>query len=294
MRRWNRYGKQILAICIAAAAVIAIIAIAAGVGRSGSGSSGTSSGSSGDGGNVASVSETTSTESSAATETSETEETKEGETSEGEETTESSETTESTSSGKGGDLSGKAEEEEYTSESFYDDAVFIGDLFVYGIDEYEYIDSSRLYSATFMTAAKAMDLTDDVAASEPGKVFVMLGFDDDNLSEDRSAETSADAILELLEDLQDKLPSAKIYAVSELPITEEYNDNGGDYVSQADLDEINSLVKKGAEAAGIGYINVADSFKSGDYMSSSYTNDGCHVAKPYYPFILNGIAKVAK
>lgn len=283
-RRWRRYGSKILAACIAAAAIIAIIAIAAGIGKGNAKSgSDTAAGTSsaGSGSNVAD-SETSASEDAQKDSGSslETENTSEKETSSG--------------NSKGGALSGEPEEEEFTSGEYYDNAVFVGDMFVYGIDEYGYLDSSRLFSASFMTASKAMDLTEDISALKPAKIFVMLGFDDDNMSEDRTAQESADSIIALLQELKDNNPSANIYAVSEIPVSEEYESSGADYISQKDLDGINDLVKKGAEAAGIGYINVSDVLKDGDYLSMDYSNDGCHVKKDYYPFILNGIAETAK
>ncbi len=288
-RRWHKYGSKILAACIAAAAIIAIIAIAASVGRGGTSAPGnTASGGGASSGN--------SGESAAAVTTA----SSNGETSEGtssaEGTGESTETTTTASSGsvKGGALTGEPAIEEFTSDAFYEDAVFIGDVFVYGIDEYEYVPSSKLYSATFMTAAKAKDLTEDISAGKPAKILVMLGFDDDNLAEDRTAQASADSIIELLKALKEGNPDAKIYAVSEIPVSEAYENSGEDYIIQSDVDEINSLVKKAAEAEGIGYIDVAEVLKDGNYLSAEYTNDGCHVKKEYYPFILNGIAKVAK
>ena len=256
------------------------------MGRGGKNSAGT---------DVASVSNATTTSaestsaSSAGSETSES--SSSGETSE---SSEAETTTTSSGSDKGGTLSDKPEVEEFTSGNFYDDSVFVGDVFVYGVDEYEYIDSSRLYSATFMTAAKAMDLTEDVAAQKPGRIFVMLGFDDDNLTEGQKPEACAESIIGLLKELKSQNPSSKIYAVSEIPITKDYNDNGDDYVTQENLDKINAAVKTGAAAEGIGYIDVAQSLKDGEYMSEDYTNDGCHVKKEYYPFILNGIAKLAE
>ena len=281
-RRWHRYGNKILAICIAAAAAIAIIAIAANIGKGNSGSA--------PGGNTnGSGNEVT----QAVASTSSVGETEKEST--GGSTVES-ETTENASAGsvESGVLSGEVKEEEFTSKSFYDNTALIGDIFVYGVDEYDFIDSSNLYSATFMTASKAMDLVEDVSSSKPGKIFVMLGFDDDNLAEDRSPEVSADSILELLKELKNSNPSAKIYAVSEIPVSRDYDENGGDYVTQKDLDEINELVKKGAEASGIGYIDVATVLKDGNYLSNDYSNDGCHIKKEYYPFILNGIAAAAK
>ena len=282
-RRWHKYGNKILAVCIAAAAIIAIIAIAANVGKGGNPGAGgnattVASGNTGDNGASSSSNEQPGSETSSGENT---------------ETAESTTETSSSDNGKGGTLTDKPAEEEFSSGDFYDDSVFIGDIFVYGIDEYEYIDSSKLYSATFMTAAKAMDLTGDVASQKPAKIFVMLGFDECNLREGNS-EAAANSIIELLSELKDKNPQAKIYAVSEIPVTEQYDENGGDYVTQEALDEINSLVKSGATAAGIGYIDVAESLKDGKNMSSDYSTDGCHVMKQYYPFVLNGIAKTAQ
>ena len=292
-RRWHRYGSKILAICIAAAAAIAIIAIAANIGKGGSSHTASGGDSSSGGGNNGSVAVTTASSDGDKTENATGEGSSSATTESGSSEKETT-TSDTGGSGKGGTVSGKAKEEEFTSGNFYDDAAFIGDIFVYGIDEYEFIDSSNLYSATFMTASKAMDLASDVSSLKPGKIFVMLGFDDDNLAEDRSAQASADSILELLEKLKDSNPDAKIYAVSEIPISESYDTNGGDYVTQADLDEINALVNKGANSLGIGYIDVSSALKDGDYLSTEYSNDGCHIKKEYYPFVLNGIAAAAK
>lgn len=285
-RRWRRYGSKILGICIAAAAIIAIIAIAANIGRGSNSGGNTASGGSSSGGQDKTA--------EAVTTTAGDETTSGNETPSGSETTESTSATEASGSGKGGTVTGKPTAEDFSSEAFYEDAAFVGDIFVYGVDEYGFVPSSNLFSATFMTAAKAMDLTEDISSVNPSKILVMLGFDDDNLAEDRTPEASAESIIALLEALKEANPSAKIYAVSEIPISEEYNDGGGDYVSQDDLDEINSLVKTGAAAAGIGYIDVAESLKEGGFLSTEYTNDGCHVKKEYYPFVLNGIAGAAK
>lgn len=289
-RRWHRYGSKILAICIAAAAAIAIIAIAANIGKSGGSHTPSGGNASSGGGNNGSAAVTTASGDGDKTESTSGDVSGSAAT----ETGGSSSGSSSSGNGKGGTVSGKAKEEEFTSGDFYKDSAFIGDIFVYGIDEYEFIDSSNLYSATFMTASKALDLVEDISSLKPGKIFVMLGFDDDNLAEDRSAQASADSILELLEKLKDSNPDAKIYAVSEIPISKEYDTNGGDYVTQADLDEINSLVKKGATSMGIGYIDVADSLKEDGFLSTDYSNDGCHIMKQYYPFVLNGIASAAE
>lgn len=289
-RRWHRYGSKILAICIAAAAAIAIIAIAANIGKSGGAHTASGGNSSSNGGNNSPAAVTTASGDSDKTESA----TGDGSGSATTETGGSSSEPSSSGNGKGGTVSGEVKEEEFTSGDFYEDAAFIGDIFVYGIDEYEFIDSSNLYSATFMTAAKALDLVDDISSLKPGKIFVMLGFDDDNLAEDRSARASADSILELLKQLKDSNPNAKIYAVSEIPVSEDYDANGGDYVTQADLDEINALVKKGVSSMGIGYIDVAESLKKGGFLSTDYSNDGCHIMKQYYPFVLNGIASAAE
>ncbi len=289
-RRWHRYGSKILAICIAAAAAIAIIALAANIGRGGGSHTATGGDPSAGGGNNSPASVTTASGDSDKTESATGNESGSAATETGGSSSEPS----SSGNGKGGTVSGEVKEEEFTSGDFYEDAAFIGDIFVYGIDEYEFIDSSNLYSATFMTAAKALDLVDDISSLKPGKIFVMLGFDDDNLAEDRSARASADSILELLKQLKDSNPNAKIYAVSEIPVSEDYDANGGDYVTQADLDEINALVKKGVSSMGIGYIDVAESLKKGGFLSTDYSNDGCHIMKQYYPFVLNGIASAAE
>ncbi len=276
-RRWNKYGKHILIGAAIAAAIIIIAAVAANAGGS------------------KKKSDTEMTANTDANGTHISEETQ-GSGAEGSEAAEGSGTTEGAESStkKSTALTGTPEEEEYTSSDAFEKSAFVGDVFVYGLDEYGYLDSDRIFTDGFYTAKKAVDNVSDVAALQPDKVFVMFGFDDLNADESVTAEEVSDSIGDYLKALSDEMEDKDIYLLSALPITEEHNDNGGDYVTQDNLNEINDALKKRASRLGVTFIDIADVFKDGDYMSPDYTGDGYHLSKAYYPYVLNGIAKIAK
>lgn len=272
-RRWNKYGKHILIGAAIAAAIIAIIAVAANAG--------------------AARDKKVSQEATANTDADGTHVSEETQ-AEGSGETNAEQASESGSSAKSTALTGTPKEEEFTSSDAFEKSVFVGDVFVHGIGEYDFIDSDRVFTDSFYTAAKAGEDISSVAKTEPDKVFVMFGFDDLNSDENATAESVSDSIGDYVKDLKDELGETQVYLLSALPITEEHNDAGGDYVTQDNLNKINEALKKRASRLGVTYIDMADVFKDGDYMSSDYTGDGYHLSKGYYPFVLNGIAGIVK
>ena len=261
-RRWHKYGKLIIGLAIAAAAAIIIGCIA------GAAAGGKKDQQVADNKPTESVSETVTDEN-------------------GNPVTTEAVTEEQKATGAHS-LKGTPEKQEYTSASAYENSVFMGDVFVRQLASYGLIDEYYIWSSNYFTTDKAINYVNEVAELKPEKLFLMFGFDDSSAK--KSEVTIAD-YEKLIADLKGALPEAKIYLISETPVSKEFDEEEGE-ITQKVLDEVNSGMEKKASELGVTYINAADVFKSGSNINDDYTTDGYHIKEELYPFVLNGIAEV--
>lgn len=260
-RRWHKYGKLIIGLAIAAAA--AIVAICVGVSVAG----GKKDQHTADAGTTESASQPVTDENGNAVE--------------------SESSSEATAEGTLA-LSGEPSKEEFTQADAFKNSVFMGDVFVNELSKYGLIDEYYIWSSNYFTTDKADEYVSDVAELKPEKVFLMFGFDD---SASRKAGETVGLYEKLIKDLKEALPETKVYMISELPVSKEFDEEEGE-ITQAVLDEVNSGMEKKASELGVTYIDVATAFKSDGNIGSEYTSDGYHIKEEYYPFVLNGIAKL--
>ena len=184
----------------------------------------------------------------------------------------------------------KAEIQEYTSRSNYDDAVFFGDMIVSGIGEYGYLDTSRIFSDNNLTTDKALNSVSSVVAANPSKVYVLVGLNDLNYGT-RSGENVAERIGSIVESLKEAIPSVKVYVVSLLPITQSFEAKSNVKITQAAIDEANSTLAARATEYGMTFIDIADAFKDeSGYLNTDVSTGGYNLNHNYYPFFLNNIS----
>ena len=210
------------------------------------------------------------------------------------ETTSAADTESTTSaaqvSGRVAKITTKAEIQEYTSRSNYDDAVFFGDMIVSGIGEYGYLDTSRIFSDNNLTTDKALNSVSSVAAANPSKVYVLVGLNDLNYGT-RSGENVAERIGSIVESLKEAIPSVKVYVVSLLPITQSFEAKSNVKITQAAIDEANSTLAARATEYGMTFIDIADAFKDeSGYLNTDVSTGGYNLNHNYYPFFLNNIS----
>ena len=261
-RRWHKYGKLIIGLSIAAAAII--VAICVGVAAAG----GKNTQHTADAGTAESTSQSVTDESG--------------------NVIESESTTEAPKENGVLKLAGDPAKEEFTQSAAYEKSVFMGDVFVNGLSKYGLIDEYYIWSSNYFTTDKAEGYVKDVAELKPEKVFLMFGFDDS--ASKKSAETVSQ-YEKVVKDIKKALPETKVYLISEMPVSKEFDKEEGE-ITQAVLDEVNSGMEKKASEMGVTYIDAATAFKSGDNIGADYTSDGYHIKEEYYPFVMNGIAKL--
>lgn len=184
--------------------------------------------------------------------------------------------------------------EDFTTSSFYDNSVFLGDSIVSGIGYYGFLPTNKIIADTNLTTDKAVSKVDELASNSPQKVFIMLGINDLNYGT-RGVDTIAANYETLISQLKVKLPSAKIYIISILPITQTYEAKANVYIRKANLDQLNNKLKSMVATSGIDYIEVSTAFQnSTGYLSDNVTNNGLNISNDYYGFLLNTIAEMLK
>lgn len=203
-------------------------------------------------------------------------------------------TTAVASSGNVVKISDTAAEEEYTSEDALSDAVLFGDMIIAGIKDYGYLGSANVVSDNNLTTDKALSYVSDVKEKNPSKVYVLVGLNDLNYGT-RSGADVAERIETIVSSLKENIPSAKIYVVSLLPITTDFEAKSSVKIKQTDIDDANKKLTEDAATMGATFIDIADAFKDGSgYLNTKFSTGGYNLNHNYYPFFLNKLAGAAK
>ncbi len=191
-------------------------------------------------------------------------------------------------------ISDTADEEEYTSESTLSDAVLFGDMIITGIKDYGYLGSANIVSDNNLTTDKALSYVSDVKDKNPSKVYLLVGLNDLNYGT-RSGADVAERIETIVSSLKENIPSAKIYVVSLLPITPDFEAKSSVKIKQTDIDDANKKLTEDAASMGATFIDIADAFKDGSgYLNTKFSTGGYNLNHNYYPFFLNKLAGAAK
>lgn len=189
-------------------------------------------------------------------------------------------------------LAGSASAEQFTKKDFYNGTVFLGDSVISGIADYGYLDN--VYGNVNATSAKLEDYVSVAMANNPSKVFIMVGHNDANYGTIKE-EALSDHIVSIVEAIHKSNSLAKVYVLSITPITSAYENKQSINVKQSYIDTANKLIEDKAATGKYTYIDVASAYKDDSgYMKTECTGNGINLTNSYYPFLLNGIADLAK
>ena len=175
--------------------------------------------------------------------------------------------------------------------SYFDDAVFIGDSRTQGFIIYNglsnataYMDKGLKVDTAFTKAdievnGVKMSAMDALAQNTTfKKVYVMLGVNELGWA-------YSDIFIEKYGELVDKIkeikPDAEIYIQSILPVSEKKSNSDKIY-NMEKINEYNGLIQKMAEEKKVYYLNVAEAVADGSgYLPDEASTDGVHLNKEY-------------
>lgn len=213
------------------------------------------------------------------------------ESSESEETSESSKEDE-TSQSSSQESSQQTEKNVQTSadDSYFDDAVFIGDSRTEGLILYGELFNAHSLAYKGLTASTAftdryfningtmMSAVDALSYISFSKVYIMLGINELGWA---YSNIFIDKYAQIIDAVKSANPNAVVYVQSILPVSDEVS-RTHDYISNKKINEYNELLKNMAAEKGAVYLDVAEVFKnSNGCLPDDAAWDGIHLKKPY-------------
>ena len=184
-------------------------------------------------------------------------------------------------------------------DSYFDDAVFIGDSRTVGMYEYGGLEeTSTFYSSTGLTIYKMFDskivavpgqkkkITVEEALSEKqfAKIYLMIGINEMGTG---TVESFMKAYGEAVQHLQELQPDAVIYLQAIMKVTTERSEQG-DYITNEGIGARNAEIAELADDQKIFFLDVNPLIcdETGG-MVASYTYDGVHLKAQYIPIWLD-------
>ena len=184
-------------------------------------------------------------------------------------------------------------------DSYFDDAVFIGDSRTVGMYEYSGLEeTSTFYASTGLTIYKMFD---SAIVSVPGqkkkitveeallekqfaKIYLMIGINEMGTG---TVESFMKTYGEAVQHLRELQPDAIIYLQAIMKVTTERSEQG-DYITNEGIDARNEEIAKLADDKTIFYLDVNPYIcdETGG-MVASYTYDGVHLKAQYIPIWLD-------
>lgn len=183
--------------------------------------------------------------------------------------------------------------------SYFDDAVFIGDSRTVGMYEYGGLEeTSTFYASTGLTIYKMFDsaivsvpgqkkkITVEEALSEKqfARIYLMIGINEMGTG---TVESFMKAYSEAVQHLRELQPDAVIYLQAIMKVTTERSEQG-DYINNEGIEARNAEIAKLADGQKIFFLDVNPEIcdETGG-MVASYTYDGVHLKAQYIPIWLD-------
>ncbi len=184
-------------------------------------------------------------------------------------------------------------------DSYFDDAVFIGDSRTVGMYEYGGLEeTSTFYASTGLTIYKMFDsaivslpgqkkkitVEEALSAKQFAKIYLMIGINEMGTG---TVESFMKAYGEAVQHLQELQPDAVIYLQAIMKVTTERSEQG-DYITNEGIEARNEEIAKLADDEKLFYLDVNPLIcdETGG-MVASYTYDGVHLKAQYIPIWLD-------
>lgn len=181
-------------------------------------------------------------------------------------------------------------ESEAVDDSYFADAVFVGDSRTEGLKMYSGLDSSQFFSSVGMDVDKVF--TDQVVSlngqlltvaqaleqASYSKVYIMLGMNELGWVYES---VFADNYARIIDTIRESHPDATIYVQSILPVSQ-WKDGSNDIYTNANVVRLQKALVAMCEEKGVNYVNVAEGIQDEQgYLPSEATQDGVHLTPKY-------------
>ncbi|MDD5948566.1 MAG: GDSL-type esterase/lipase family protein [Lachnospiraceae bacterium] len=161
-------------------------------------------------------------------------------------------------------------------------SVFLGDSLTEGLSIYGYVKTSNVVAQKGLSIERAMKKVNTIAKKKPQYVFVMLGINDLNFAT-YSMDDIEENYRKLVKKLHRKLPDAKIYVQSLLPVTNSFQKEHK-RLSNKRINALNKRLKNlSKDYKYTSYVDIHKLYvnKKG-CLSSKISSDGYHLKMDAY------------
>ncbi len=181
-------------------------------------------------------------------------------------------------------------------ESFFDDALFIGDSITTGLYLYGYIDMSKVYAKMGLAPSTALysdvdgvTLESKIKTDKPKKIYIMLGTNSVGYSDSAYL---ASCMEELVNSIS-SISKAKIYVLSIPPVTAYAEASYDNYLSKSAIDEYNRLLKTAISKTNAVFLDFHSVLTASDgyYYEEYHEMDGIHFMGSTYQVMLSFLEK---
>lgn len=185
-----------------------------------------------------------------------------------------------------------------SSDSYFNDVLFVGDSITTGIDLYGVVKNAAVVAYTGINTNTVM--TSKVIRSgnskvtfleamswyKPNKIYMMFGI---NGIAFQTKNQFISGYRNFLNATKKQHPNAVIYVQSILPVTDKKQKKDSRFANTK-IDSYNEALKQLAEECGVYYLDVAHDFKDGNgNLPNAASSDGIHFGTAYYKIWINYI-----
>lgn len=172
--------------------------------------------------------------------------------------------------------------------SYFTDALFIGDSRTVGLQEYSTVSQADYYAATGLTVYKALEskfitldgmedkltLEEALSKRKYGKIYIMLGINEMGTG---TVDTFIEKYTEIIDTIRELQPEALIFIQGIMQVTTKYSE-ASDYIHIEDIAERNERLALLADGRQILYLDINPLLcDENGGLHEVYTNDGVHL-----------------
>ena len=168
----------------------------------------------------------------------------------------------------------------------FDDAVFIGDSLTEPLANYEFLSQSNVLAKVGMNLKTAESLINNIENLNPSNVFLLFGLND--IIATNTTEEFIQNYDLFINKVRSKVPNAKIYIISVLPV-KDFVEQKSPKLNSGNILLYNNALMKFAEDKKYKFIDLR---KIAIENPALYEPDGEHFKKPFYNIFLDEIKTI--
>lgn len=181
-------------------------------------------------------------------------------------------------------------ESERVDDSYFDDAVFIGNSRTEGLKKFSGLSNATFITEVGLTVSSIFtdycDISggyrsrafDALSGMNFGKVYIMLGMNELGWVYESVFKDDYGKIIDKIREIN---PDAVIYIQSIIPVSK-WKDSSNDVFTNANVERLNAQLRDLADEKEVHYLDVAGALMDSEgYLPYEATGDGVHLEPPY-------------